>query len=257
MDKYSRKGGVNWGNTGTARIMVLVCLGLSLGVCTARAQRPALQITHLTGDIYVYTTWVSIGGSPFPSNGVYLVTKKGVVVVDAPFDTTQFQPLVDSIRERHHQSVVLNLATHFHADRTAALGFFRRLGVATYTSRLTDEYSRRAGEPRAEFLFDKDTVFTVGGDSIQTFFGGEGHSHDNIVLWFGRDRVLYGGCLVKSMEATDLGNLSDANAARWPETIRSLQRKYPQAVYVIPGHQAWGDAGLLQHTLDLLSGNVK
>ena len=79
-------------------------------------------------------------GSPFPSNGLYLVTKKGVVVVDAPFDTTQFQPLVDSIRERHHQPVVLNIATHFHKDRTAALEFFRRRGVATYTTRLTAVY---------------------------------------------------------------------------------------------------------------------
>ena len=236
---------------------LLVCLGLLPGFGRGQSQQPALRITPLAGNIYIYTTWVPIDGSPYPSNGLYLVTKKGVVVVDAPFDTTQFQPLVDSIRERHHRPVVMNIATHFHKDRTAALEFFRRRGVATYTTRLTDEYSRRAGEPRAAFLFDKDTVFRVGGYTIETFFAGEGHTPDNIVLWFGADRVLYGGCLVKSTEAGGLGNLSDANVAAWPETIRALQRRYPQAVYVIPGHQAWGDTRLLQHTLDLLSGSVK
>lgn len=253
MGKYSRKGGAGWGNTATMRAILMVWSGIFPGLYAAHAQEhPALQITPLTRNIYVYTTWVPIGGASFPSNGLYLVTKKGVVVVDAPFDTTQFQPLVDSIRDRHHQPVVLNIATHFHKDRTAALEFFRRRGVATYTTRVTDEYSRRAGEPRAEFLFDKDTVFNIGGEPIQTFFAGEGHTHDNIVLWFRRERVLYGGCLVKSTEAGDLGNLSDANVTAWPETIRVLQRKYPQAVYVIPGHQAWGDASSLQHTLDLL-----
>jgi metallo-beta-lactamase class B len=239
------------------KYIFLVCLGLLAGFGGTQAQHPALRITPLTGNIYIYTTWVPIDGSLYPSNGLYLVTNRGAVVVDAPFDTTQFQPLVDSILQRHHQRVVMNIATHFHRDRTAALGFFRRLGAATYSTRLTDEYSQRSGMPRAEFLFEQDTVFRVGGGVIQTFFAGEGHTRDNIVLWFDRERVLYGGCLVKSAEAGDMGNLSDANMTAWPGTVRILQRKYPQAVYVIPGHQAWGDAGLLQHTLDLLNGSVK
>jgi glyoxylase-like metal-dependent hydrolase (beta-lactamase superfamily II) len=240
------------------RALVLFGFVLLMGdAVRGQEKRPALQISHLTGEIYVYTTWVMIGGAPFPANGLYLVTKKGVVVIDAPFDTTQFQPLVDSIFERHRQPVVLNIATHFHNDRTAALDFFRKRGVATYTTRLTDEYSRQKGERRAEFLFDKDTTFTIGGYPIQTFFPGEGHTRDNIVLWFGRDKVLFGGCLVKSVEAPGLGNLADANVAAWPESIRAVQRKYPQAVYVIPGHQGWEDTRGLQHTLDLLSGSVK
>lgn len=252
MDNYSRKRGGWWGKKGA---VCLIGLFFAMGSSTtvrAQQKHPALQITHLTGPVYVYTTWVPIDGKPFPSNGLYLVTGEGAVVIDAPFDTTQFQPLVDSIRARHHQPVVLNIATHFHSDRTAALEFFRRRGVATYTTRLTDDYSRRGGQPRAEFVFDKDTVFNAGGYSLRTFFAGEGHSHDNIVIWLERDKVLYGGCLVKSVEATDLGYLGDANVAAWPETMRVLQRKYSQAVYVIPGHQAWGNASCLQHTLDLL-----
>jgi len=254
MENNSPKRGLKWGKSGQKKVILLVCLLLSLagtGAAQGTEKHPALQISHLTGDLFVYTTWVPVDGAPYPSNGLYLVTKKGVVVVDAPFDTTQFQPLVDSIVARHHQRVVMNIATHFHADRTAALDFFRIHGAATWSTRLTDEYSRRGGDHRAEFLFDRDTTFVVGGYSIQTFYPGEGHSHDNIVLWFGHDRVLYGGCLVKSVEAGGLGNLSDANVTAWPETMRALQRKYPQPAFVIPGHQSW-EAGSIGHTLRLL-----
>lgn len=213
---------------------------------------PALSITHLTGDFYIYTTYTLIGGAPFPANGMYVVTKKGVVVIDCPMDTTQFQPLLDSIAQRHHRPVVLNIATHFHSDRTAALDFFKERGIATYTSLRTDELSQQKGMHRAQLLFYQDTTFSVGGITFRIWFPGEGHTRDNIVLWFPRDRVLYAGCLVKSVEATDIGNIADANVAAYPETIRKLRRAYPQAAYVIPGHQGWESLQAPQHTLELL-----
>jgi glyoxylase-like metal-dependent hydrolase (beta-lactamase superfamily II) len=217
----------------------------------AQSQHPPLTITPLTGNLYVYTTWGLAGGQPYPANGLYLVTKAGVVVMDSPWDTTQFQPLLDTIWRRHHQPVVLCIATHFHEDRTAALDYFQTKGVKTYTSRQTDSFSRVNGKPRAQFLFDKDTVFTVGGYSIQTYYPGEGHTRDNIVVWFGRDRVLYGGCLIKSTEAGDLGYTKDGNAAAYAATIRHVQQKFPHPAYVIPGHQGWGTTASVQHTLEM------
>lgn len=210
-----------------------------------------LAISHLTGNIYVYTTWGLAGGAPFPANGVYLVTAKGVVVIDTPWDTTQFQPLLDTIRQRHHQPVVLCIATHFHDDRTAGLNFMRAHGVKTCTSRKTDSLSRQNGKPRAEFLFDKDTTFIVGGYPVRAYYPGEGHTRDNIVVWFGRDRVLYGGCLVKSVEAPDIGFVADGNLAAYPRTIRNLQKQFPHPAYVIPGHQGW-NSGALEYTLKLV-----
>ena len=77
-----------------------------------------LKITRLTGEFYVFTTFNSYKGKLVPANGMYLVTDNGVVMFDTPWDTTQFQPLLDSIKNRHHKKVVLCIATHFHEDRT-------------------------------------------------------------------------------------------------------------------------------------------
>jgi metallo-beta-lactamase class B len=89
------------------------------------------------------------------------VTSKGVVLFDTPWDSTQFQPLLDSIKMRHDKDVVLCISTHFHEDRTAGLEFYRRIGIKTYTTERTDKLSRERNEKRAEFLIYKDTVFLM------------------------------------------------------------------------------------------------
>jgi glyoxylase-like metal-dependent hydrolase (beta-lactamase superfamily II) len=222
----------------------------------AQAHSRKLEISHLTGDFYVFTTYRTLQGTPFPSNGMYIVTDNGVVMIDTPWDTTQFQPLLDSIRTRHDKDVVLCIATHSHEDRTGGFGYYRQQGVRTYATTRTDDICRERGEQRAEFLIVNDTVFTVGQHSVRTFYGGEGHTPDNIVIWFEEEDILYGGCLVKSVEATGLGNLADANKAAWPATIRNIQRAFGRPRYVIPGHQGWGGGEALEHTLELLRSDL-
>jgi hypothetical protein len=39
-----------------------------------------LEIYHLTGDFYVYTTYRLLNGNPFPANSMYLITNKGTVL---------------------------------------------------------------------------------------------------------------------------------------------------------------------------------
>jgi metallo-beta-lactamase class B len=230
-------------------ILLTTLAALTFGTC--QAQHTLLTIAPLTRNFYVYTTWGQAGGEPYPANGLYLVTPEGVVLMDTPWDTTQFQPLLDTIRRRHHQDVVLCIATHWHSDKTAGLDYYRAKGIKTYTTRLTDSLSLANGKPRAEFLFDRDTTFTVGGYTLQTFYPGEGHTRDNIVVWFGKDRVLYGGCLVKSTEAPDLGFTGDGNLGAYAATIRRVQSQFPHPAYVITGHLSWQDPRSLQHTLDM------
>jgi metallo-beta-lactamase class B len=211
-----------------------------------------LEISHLTGDFYVYTTYGTYRGVSVPANSMYLITSKGVVLFDTPWDTTTFQPLLDSIRIRHHKEVILCIATHFHEDRTAGLEFYREKGIRTYTTKQTDSFSAKRNEKRAEFLMYKDTVFTIGQHSFRTYYGGQGHTPDNIVIWFDQEKILYGGCAVKSVEAEDLGNLSDANVKEWDATIRKIMDQFKNPNYIIPGHQDWNSREALTHTLKLI-----
>ncbi len=211
-----------------------------------------LKITHLSGDYYIFTTYKSINGNPFPSNGMYCVTENGVVMFDTPWDTTQFQSLLDSIDSRHNKKVIICIATHYHDDRTAGLEFFRKKGIKTYSSKQTYDLCKEHNEKQAEFYFNNDTTFTFGNHSFQTYYPGEGHTKDNIVIWCNDAAILYGGCLVKSTENEGLGNIADANLNEWSKTIKNVIRKYPKPAFVIPGHFGWTSNEGLKHTLKLL-----
>jgi glyoxylase-like metal-dependent hydrolase (beta-lactamase superfamily II) len=236
---------------GHFRILGFLLL-LSSSLTTTAQSDPKLHISHLTGDFYVYTTYKILNGSPFPSNSMYLVTTKGVVLFDTPWDTTQFQPLLDSIQQRHSKPVILCLATHYHDDRTAGLAFFKSKGIETWSSLQTKQLCRQHKEAEASRVFTTDTIFSIGNHKFSTYYPGKGHTADNIVVWFEKERVLYGGCLVKSTESRGLGNVADADVEQWPLTINRLIKRFPSPAYVIPGHFDWSDRHSLQHTLQLL-----
>lgn len=224
-------------------------LFLFLFIQTLPAQK--LEITPLTGDHYIFTTYHDYEGTPFPSNGMYVVTDAGVILIDTPWDVSQCQPLLDSIKTRHGKEVVFCLSTHFHDDRTAGLDFFRSKGIRTWSSKETKRLCRKMRNPEAGYAFAKDTTFTIGGKTFRTFYPGKGHSGDNIVVWFEDGKILYGGCFVKSTENTSLGNLSDADVKAWPKSVRRTIKAFPDAHFIIPGHFGWEGDGL-RHTLRLL-----
>jgi len=220
-----------------------------------QAKSESLRIIHLTGDFYVYTTYRNLNGNMIPSNSMYLVTEKGVIMFDTPWDTTQFQPLLDSIQNRHNKNVMLCIATHYHNDRTAGLDFLRQKGIKTCSSKLTYDLCKEHKEKQAEYYFTKDTTFIIGNHAFQTYYPGEGHTKDNIVIWFDDEKILYGGCLVKSTENNGLGNIADANLSEWTTTIKNVIKRFPKPIYVIPGHFDWSNNQGLEHTLKLLQEN--
>lgn len=217
----------------------------------SQSEKPPLKITHLTGDFYVYTTYNLYNGYQVPANGLYMLTKEGAVMFDTPWDTTQFQPLLDSIEVRHHQKVVMAFATHWHSDKTNGLEYYRQLGIKTYTTAQTDELSRINGKKRAEFLMPKDTVFTVGGYTFETYFPGEGHTVDNIVVWFPTEKILFGGCLIKGAKDKSLGYLGDANTEAYETTLRNVQKRYRKPKFIVIAHSDWKNKRSLKHSIHM------
>ncbi len=216
-----------------------------------QADNAKLKISHLTGDFFVYTTYNIYEESQVPANGMYVVTNKGVVMFDTPWDTTQFQPLLDSIQAKHNKTVVMCFATHWHSDKTAGLEYYRQQGIRTYTTVLTDELSKKNDKKRAEFLMTKDTVFNVGQYYFKTFYPGQGHTVDNIVIWFKEEKILYGGCLIKGADDDNLGYLDDGNVTEYESTLRKVQKEFRKPRFIIIAHSDWKNIHSLKHSLKM------
>ena len=234
------------------RILILTtALIFYLTIIFAQTETAKLKISPLTGDFYIFTTYNTYKEYLVPANGMYLVTDNGVVLFDTPWDSTQFQPLLDSIKLKHNKTVVLCFATHWHNDKTAGLEYYRQQGIKTYTTVLTDELSKKNKEKRAEFLMTKDTVFNIGPYSFETYYPGQGHTADNIVIWFKNEKILYGGCLIKGADAKDLGYLGDANITEYASTLKRVQQKCRKPKFIIIAHSDWKNINSLKHSLML------
>lgn len=213
-----------------------------------------LKIAHLVDSFYVYTTYGDAGGGYiFPANGMYVVTPEGSLLIDTPWDSTQFQPLLDSINSRHHSRVVACIATHFHEDRTAGLTYYGSRGIRTYSTARTDSLSMTYGKPRANYVIPEDTSFVFGNSSFHLFFPGWGHSPDNIVIWWPDHKILYGGCFIKSVESRSVGNLSNANVDQWLLSLKRVKKKFSGAEYIITGHQSWLNKEAIDYSIQLLN----
>ncbi len=235
----------------TRRIVLTLLYIFSLTNVFGQTEEAKLKISHLTREFYIYTTYSTYEGNPVPANGMYVVTNQGVVLFDTPWDTTQFQALLDSIKIRHNKSVELCIATHWHSDRTEGLEYYKQKGIKTYTTVLTDELSKKNNKKRAEFLMTKDTVFTVGQFSFEIYYPGQGHTSDNIVAWFNNEKILYGGCLIKGADAENLGYLGDANVKEYETTLKNVQNKYLNPTYIIISHSDWNNINSLKHSIKL------
>ena len=233
-------------------------LSAILILCTAfsKAQTSPFKIntTHLTGNVYVYVSYgLPDDKTPFPANGLYIVTANGIILIDTPWDEAQTQQLIDTLQQRYKQKIKLCISTHFHSDRTAGLDLLKKNGVKTYASRLTNKLAKQGGNKQAEFTFSKDTIFKVGGTAVQTYFPGEGHTKDNIVVWLPQSKVLFGGCLIKSMETNSIGYTVDANVTEWPASVTRVKNRFKNIKYLIPGHQGWqGDTSMFNNTINIV-----
>ncbi len=234
------------------RIIILtISFVFSLTEILGQKEEAKLKLVQLTGDFNIYTTYNTYEGNKIPANGMYLVTNNGVVLFDTPWDTTQFQPLLDSIKLRHNQNVTMCIATHWHSDRTEGLEYYKNKGIKTYTTLLTDELSKINGKKRAEYLIQKDTVFNIGQYSFETFYPGQGHTQDNIVIWFDKEKILYGGCLIKGADAENLGYLGDGNIKEYYSTLKRVQGKFSAPKFIIVSHSDWNNSNSLKHSIKL------
>lgn len=121
---------------------------------------------------------------------------------------------------------------------------------------MTIDIAREKSLPLPDYGFKDSLTVKLGNMDLCCYYPGGGHSADNIVVWIPSEKILFGGCMVKSVKAKGLGNLSDAVPNEWTSTINKLITRYPDVNWVIPGHGAIGGKELLLHTQDLLQNKL-
>ncbi len=99
--------------------------------------------------------------------------------------------------------------------------------------------------------FAKTKRLEYGNIIIELAYLGGGHTSDNIVVWIPSQKVLFGGCFVKSLDAKNLGNTKEADLDNYSKTLEAVLQKYRDAKIIVPGHGKPGNLQLIKHTIEL------
>jgi metallo-beta-lactamase class B len=217
-----------------------------------------VTIRQLAPSIWLHTS-VSVLGAfgKVSSNGLLIAASNGTVMIDTPATEAQTEEIFEWAEKQLKRPVSHVLFTHAHADRIGGIAVAKRHKAGTYAIDLTIELARTAGFSPPERTLPHEGKVEIGGIPLEVFYPGKGHSPDNIVVWVPEQKLLFAGCFVKDIQASTIGNLSDADPASWRSALTKVKAKFPQAQYVVPGHGIPGGMELLAHTEDLLKAVVQ
>jgi metallo-beta-lactamase class B len=212
-----------------------------------------LTVHPLTSSIWLHISWTEIAQyGRVPANGILIVGRGESIMIDTPWNNQQTAQLCQWAARDLDAPVTVVIPTHSHADCMGGLEEAHRRGAFSYAAELTREFALRDGSDQPKAGFSKWMEVQIQGRKVILHYLGPGHTSDNIVVWIPDERILFGGCLVKSASARTLGFTGEADLTGWPRTIDLIRQKFPAVQLIVPGHGAPGGTELLDHTQGLL-----
>jgi metallo-beta-lactamase class B len=194
---------------------------------------------------------ISIDAQGIPSNGLIAVTDRGLLLIDTAWTEPQTEMILRYGDTVIHKPWIGAVITHDHGDRAGGVGALLRRGIPVAALDLTVAKMEKRGVHGGKTLFAAAAGTFKDERGFEAFYPGPGHAPDNIVLKL--DSLVFGGCLIKSTAAQDLGYTGDADLAAWPGAVRRVAARYPKADIIVPGHGPLDNTGTAYaHTLDLL-----
>jgi metallo-beta-lactamase class B len=210
-----------------------------------------LIITQLTRSTFQHTSYKQTNDfGNVPCNGLVVQNGSETIVFDTPTNDSSAAELIRWIQDSLHCSINAIIPTHFHDDCLGGLQAFHEKNIPSYAYYKTIELAKAGNYVIPRNSFQDSLSLKVGNENIYVKFFGEGHTKDNVVGYYPAEQVLFGGCLIKELEASK-GYLGDANEKDWSGTVKKIKDRYPEVKVVVPGHGEYGNQRLLDYTIQL------
>lgn len=212
-----------------------------------------IQLLKLTENVYIHRSFkVFDDYGRVASNGIVYITDGRCIIFDTPVTLKTTTYLLDYLQKDKELNIQAVVANHFHSDCIAGLDSVHARGIPSYGSKKTIKLALEDGVTAPQKKFGKKKTFEIGSQLAEVYYPGPAHSIDNVVAYIPSEKVLFGGCMLKSYGASK-GNIADANIDKWPKTIAKVKKRYPEAEFFVPGHGHSGGIELMDYTIDLFS----
>lgn len=236
------------------RILLIFTLNLGI-IFTFYAQSSLssdLKIQQLTPNCMLYTAYLDIPRyGHVGANGLIYKNENQVILFDTPWNGNQTEDLVKWITDSLQAEITAVIVNHWHEDCMGGLQYFLDNKIPCYANELTKELATTNNLPIPSHCFNDSITINFNNHPIECYFPGPAHSLDNIVCWIKDEKILFAGCMVKSINSNDLGNTKDGSLDDYSTTIKKVFNRFNNPKLVIPGHGNVGNIELIKHTLQL------
>lgn len=245
----------------TTQFIITICLLLIVVSCSAQTNETFapkvvyktddLIVTQISNNAFEHTSYLQTNDfGKVPCNGLIARDGNETIIFDTPTNDKSAKELIKWIKEKLNCKIKAIIPTHFHDDCLGGLKAFHENGIPSYAFFKTIEFAKAKNFAVPQNSFSKSLNLKLGTKHVIAKFFGEGHTKDNVVGYFPSESIMFGGCLIKEIDATK-GFLGDANVSTWSTTVEKVRKEYPKVRMIIPGHGERGDSKLLDYTINL------
>jgi len=222
-----------------SRVLILFVFAVPLAV----AENPKVTLTPLRGHLYMAEDYFYS-----KENSVVYVGDNSVTVVGATWTPETAKLLATEIAKITQKPITEVIDTNYHPDRAGGNAYFKSIGAKIVSTKMTsdlltehwDEMVRyvQKGFPTYPTLSLVSPDKTFAGDfelqsgGVKAIYLGPSHTPDGIFVFFPKEKVLYGNCILKEQ----LGNLDFADLNEYPKTLLKLKQLNLGFTTIVAGH---------------------
>lgn len=215
-----------------------------------------LELIRISRNAYIHVSYAVLSDyGRVAANGLLFINNKNAFLFDTPWNDSLTKVLVTYLKNKMGIEIKGFIPNHWHSDCMGGLAYLQNKGIDSYASQKTIDIARAQKLPVPAHGFSDSLRLFLDNNEIDCYYFGAAHSLDNIIVWIPSEKILFPGCMIKSLNSADLGNTADGDLKAYPLTIEKLMNKFHSAEIVIPGHGQPGGFNLILHTRELLKKN--
>lgn len=235
--------------------MALAALAAARPAPARAAADPVLEPIQVAPRVWMVQGEAGVASAAnrgFNSNAAFVVTREGVVVVDALGTPALGRSLVRAIRKVTGEPIRRVILTHYHADHVYGLEPLRAAGAELWAHQAgrayvaSEEAARRLEQRRADLApwfdartrllpadrwLDGDASFELGGTRFEIVHLGPAHSPEDVMVVLPDDGVVFSGDVIFAGRIPFVG---EADSKRWLAAIDRLLERRPKLL--VSGH---------------------
>jgi cyclase len=202
---------------------------------------PAWKIKMLTDDIGIFN---EKGGTI-----LFLLTKKGMVVVDSQFPDTAGH-LIEELKKKNKKPFRYLINTHHHGDHTGGNIAFKGITehVVAHVNSKSNQLRVAAEQKTAADKFhipditygDEGWRTKVHKESIKAHYFGAGHTNGDSLIHFEKANIVHMGDLVFNRRHPYIDKTAGAHLANWIILLDKAIATFDAKTQFICGHAAEG-----------------